>query len=70
MDFPPDLLERLSPEDRLALPGVLEQDPRPSYQDAPDRVYGMAFGSWEVKFSVQGKRLTVLSLEPRTDPAP
>ena len=70
VDFPPDLLERLSPEDRLALPGVLEQDPRPSYQDAPDRVYGMAFGSWEVKFSVQGKRLTVLSLEPRTDPAP
>lgn len=68
--FPPDLLERLSPEDRLALPGVLEQDPRPSYQDAPDRVYGMAFGSWEVKFSVQGKRLTVLSLEPRTEPAP
>lgn len=70
VDFPPDLLERLSLEDRLALPGVLEQDPRPSYQDAPDRVYGMAFGSWEVKFSVQGKRLTVLSLEPRTDPAP
>ena len=70
VDFPPDLLERLSPEDRLALPGVLEQDPRPSYQDAPDRVYGMAFGSWDVKFSVQGKRLTVLSLEPRTDPAP
>ena len=70
VDFPPDLLERLSPEDRLALPGVLEQDPRPSYQDAPDRVYGMAFGSWEVKFSVQGKRLTVLSLEPRTKPAP
>lgn len=70
VDFPPDLLERLSPEDRLALPGVLEQDPRPSYQDAPDRVYGMAFGSWEVKFSVQGKRLTVLSLEPRTEPAP
>lgn len=70
VDFPPALLEQLSPEDRLALPGVLEQDPRPSYQDAPDRVYGMAFGSWEVKFSVQGKRLTVLSLEPRTEPAP
>ena len=67
MDFPADLLEQLSPEDRLALPGVLEQDPRPSYQDAPDRVYGMAFGGWEVKFTVRGKVLTVLSLQPRAE---
>ena len=67
VDFPADLLEQLSPEDRLALPGVLEQDPRPSYQDAPDRVYGMAFGGWEVKFTVRGKVLTVLSLQPRAE---
>ena len=67
VDFPADLLEQLSPEDRLALPGVLEQDPRPSYQDAPDRVYGLAFGGWEVKFTVRGKVLTVLSLQPRAE---
>ena len=65
VDFPPDLLAMLSPQDRLALPGVLAQDPRPSYQHSPDRVYGMAFGEWEVQFSVRDKCLTVLSLSPR-----
>lgn len=66
VDFPPDLLAMLSPEDRLALPAVLAQDPRPSYQNSPDRVYGMAFGDWEVKFTVRETCLTVLSLSPRT----
>ena len=67
VDFPPALLAMLSPEDRQTLPAVLAQDPRPSYQNAPDRVYGMAFGTWEVKFTVQETRLTVLSLSPRQD---
>ena len=43
--------------------GVLAQDPRPSYQEDPTRVYGMAFGGLEVKFSVQDGVLTVLSVE-------
>ena len=38
---------------RAALLGVLAQDPRPSYQHDPDRVYGMAFGGLEVRFTVE-----------------
>ena len=35
------------------------QDPRPTYQHDPDRVYGLAFGGWEVKFTVAEDVLTV-----------
>lgn len=68
VNCPPSLLALLSDQDRKALLGVLAQDPRPSYQNNPDRVYGMAFGDWEVKFSVQENVLTVLSLEKQTSP--
>lgn len=51
--FPEDLLKKVPPEKQAALRGVLAQDPRPSYQEDPTRVYGMAFGGLEVKFSVR-----------------
>jgi len=59
VDCPAHLLERAPLEKRDALLGVLAEDPRPSYQEDPDRVYGMAFAGMEVKFSVDGERLTV-----------
>ena len=62
VDCPPDLLERVPPEKREALLAVLAQDPRPQYQDDPDRVYGMAFAGLEVKFQVAGERLTVAEI--------
>ena len=63
VDIPPDLLARV-PEDKLAaLTGVLSQDPRPSYQHDPERVYGMAFAGLEVRFQVEGDRLKVVSVE-------
>ena len=57
--IPPALLERVPPDRREALRGVLAQDPRPHYQDDPDRVYGFRFAGLEVRFSVDGHRLTV-----------
>ena len=46
--------------------GVLAQDPRPSYQDDPDRVYGMAFGTVDVKFTVKDGKLTVVGVERKS----
>ena len=46
-----ELLEKLPSLQRRALLEVLSQDPRPSYQEDPERVYGMAFAGMEVKFS-------------------
>lgn len=59
VDFPERLLAQVPKEKRAALLGVLSQDPRPSYQHDPQRVYGMAFAGLEVKFTVAGQTLQV-----------
>lgn len=48
-----------------ALQGVLEQDPRPRYQKDPQRIYGMSFGEYEVKFTVREDVLRVVELVQR-----
>ena len=55
----PALLDKLPADRREALIGVLSHDPRPSYQNDPQRVYGMEFAGWQVRFSVEGDVLTV-----------
>ena len=51
---------RLIPEERReALIGVLELDPRPSYQDDTKRVYGIEFAGFDIRFTVEGTVLTV-----------
>lgn len=54
-----ELLGVVPEEKREALMGVLAQDPRPSYQDDRERVYGMAFAGLEVRFTVMEGRLEV-----------
>ncbi|OUN21589.1 tRNA (N6-threonylcarbamoyladenosine(37)-N6)-methyltransferase TrmO [Flavonifractor sp. An82] len=66
VDFPPELLAQVPEDKRGALIGVLSRDPRPSYQHDPGRVYGMAFGGWEVGFSVDGDTLRVRWVKPGT----
>ena len=63
VDITEELLSRVPEEKRSALTGVLAQDPRPSYQDDPERVYGMAFAGLEVRFRVEGEILTVCAVE-------
>lgn len=63
VDCPPQLLERLPEDKARALLAVLARDPRPSYQHDPDRVYGMDFAGHNVRFSVSGNTLIVLSIE-------
>lgn len=62
VDFPEDLLNKVPEESRESLLGVLSHDPRPSYQNAPDRVYGMAFAGMDVKFRVEEDTLTVIDI--------
>ena len=64
VEFPPELLERVPAEKRSALRGVLAMDPRPAYQEDPDRIYGFAFAGLELRFSVAEGRLRVLTAEP------
>ena len=62
VDCPPALLDRVPEDKQAALLAVLAQDPRPQYQDDPERVYGMAFAGLEVKFQVAGEQLTVTEI--------
>lgn len=64
VDCPPALLARLPADRRQALLDVLAQDPRPGYQHEPGRVYGFPFAGFEVRFTVEDGRLTVVSIEP------
>lgn len=63
VDFPAELLEKVPVAQRDGLIGVLASDPRPRYQNDPQRVYGMGFGGVNVKFTVDGEQLTVREVE-------
>lgn len=63
VEFPPKLLGRIPKEKREAVLAVLADDPRPGYQSDPKREYGMAFGSVNIRFTVDGQRLKVCGVE-------
>ena len=62
VDIPEELLQKVPESQRESLIAVLQHDPRPQYQDDPERVYGMAFGGMEIKFKVDGMKLTVTAV--------
>ena len=68
VDFPPELLAVLPEEKREAAIGVLSHDPRPSYQRKPDRIYGLTFAGFDIRFTVKEDILTVIAVEG-TSPA-
>ena len=53
----------LSPEEEKQLRQILALDPRPHYQEDPDRVYGMTFGDRNIRFRVREGCLTVIGTE-------
>jgi len=64
VSFPEPLLRQVPEERRDGLIGVLANDPRPSYQNDPERVYGMAFAGLEVRFRVEEDTLNVVEVKP------
>ena len=63
VDCPEKLLTRVPADRRAALLAVLAQDPRPSYQNDPERVYGMAFAGFNIRFTVAKDVLTVQAID-------
>ena len=61
--FEERLLEEIPFSKREALIQILEQDPRPSYQQDPERLYGMAYAGMQIHFQVDGESLTVTEVE-------
>ena len=58
-----ELLKKLPEEKQAALLGILSQDPRPAYQDDPERIYGLSFAGFELHFKVNNGVLTVMDME-------
>ena len=61
--FSPGTEEKIPPEKRAGLRGILSNDPRPRYQKDPERIYGLDFAGWNVKFRADDKTLTVLEVQ-------
>ena len=58
------LVEQFPENKKAALVELLSEDPRPAYQKDADRVYGIRFANFEIKFQVQGDHLTVVAILP------
>jgi tRNA-Thr(GGU) m(6)t(6)A37 methyltransferase TsaA len=65
VDFPPELLNAIPDNHQEALIGVLAQDPRPPYQESSDRIYGLDFADFNIRFTVQGSILYVQEVTQR-----
>ncbi|HJA93338.1 MAG TPA: tRNA (N6-threonylcarbamoyladenosine(37)-N6)-methyltransferase TrmO [Candidatus Eisenbergiella merdipullorum] len=63
VEFPEELLAQYPEEKRKAAVAVLSQDPRPGYSSDPERIYGVAFAGYDIKFRVKDDVLTVCGLE-------
>lgn len=63
VDFPENLKQRLPAEKQEAICQVLSHDPRPSYQKDSDRVYGLSFAGFDIRFTVKDTVLTVVDVQ-------
>lgn len=62
VDFPEKLLSLIPDEKQAGIIGILRHDPRPAYQDSPDRVYGVRYLNFDVHFKVKDNILTVIDI--------
>ena len=63
VEFPEEILGKIPKEKQSALIQVLEQDPRPSVQRQQQKEYGVSFAGYNVRFTVEGDVLQVVSVE-------
>ena len=67
VDFPQHLIAILPSEKQEAAVQVLSHDPRPSYQRKPGRIYGLTFAGFDIRFTVEDSKLTVVDVERMWD---
>ena len=58
-----EFLKKLPETKQQAAIDVLSNDPRPSYQRDPDRIYGLNFGGFDIRFKVVENQLTVMEVQ-------
>jgi len=55
-------IEKIPEEHQEIIKQILSQDPRPSYQKDPDRIYGMEYADMDIRFHVNDRKLTVCEI--------
>ena len=65
VEFPQHLLDLLPETKRDAAKALLSHDPRPSYQRDPERIYGLPFAGFDIRFRVIDDQLTVTEVDKR-----
>ena len=62
VEIPESIADTLDAETLLQLRKILAEDPRPHYQNDPDRVYGFTFKDMQIRFCAAENRIKVLSV--------
>lgn len=65
--IPPEIQKNIREEDSVPIRQILKNDPRPSYQDDPDRIYCFEYKDYSIGFRVVGDRLEVTEAERSLD---
>ena len=66
VECPPHLLALVPEELRSSLLDLLAHDPRPQYHHDPQRIYCMEFAEKEIRFRVEGEKVVVTDITPRS----
>ena len=56
-------ISRFTPTDVNTITQLLSQDPRPHYHSSPDRLYGMTFKGYDIRFRVERGKVIVEKIE-------
>ena len=56
-------ISRFTPTDVNIITQLLSQDPRPHYHSSPDRLYGMTYKGYDIRFRVEGGKVIVEKIE-------
>lgn len=62
VELPKEWMDIIPEHQRQVLTELLMQDPRPAYQNDPERIYGMSYAGMEIKFQVMGNMLRVCGI--------
>lgn len=65
VDIPEDILNRIPAEKLQALKEILSQDPRPRYQNDPERTYAMAYGGMDISFVFEDEAVRVTGVKTK-----
>lgn len=62
VNFPDELLNLVPEQNHQELLDILSHDPRPQYQRDPERIYGLTYLNYDIRFRIDGQTLTVVEV--------